>query len=121
MTHTPEAGALRNLTIPQTLEEKLPAGNPPSESNEPEYSRWREELQRALVETFCDLSEDFACKGKLAGTTVTVVLQVQYTRLKAECLYAENGCKRSATSATLRFFPIQIVTFNRRRITVSAA
>jgi hypothetical protein len=68
----------------QKLEEKLPTGHPPSEGSEPEYSRWREELQRALVETFCDLNEDFACKGQLAGTTVTVVLQV-------ETLVGKNG------------------------------
>lgn len=29
-----------------------------------------------MVETFCDLNEAFACKGQLAGATVTVVLQV---------------------------------------------
>ena len=62
----------------QVLEEKLPPGNPPAEGSEPAYSRWREELQRALVETFCDVSEDFACKGQLAGTTITVVLQVHH-------------------------------------------
>ena len=71
-----------NFCFRQTLEEKLPAGHPPSEGSEPEYTRWREELQRALVETFCDCSEDFACKGQLAGTTVTVVLQVPPKLLK---------------------------------------
>lgn len=62
----------------QILEEKLPPGNPPAEGNEPAFTKWREELQRALVETFCELCEDFACKGQLAGTTVTVVLQVNF-------------------------------------------
>lgn len=74
--HNGAAAALHlEETLASKLEEKLPTGHPPSESSEPEYSRWREELQRALVETFCDLNEDFACKGQLAGTTVTVVLQ----------------------------------------------
>lgn len=74
--HNGAAAALHlEDTLSRTLEEKLPAGHPPSEGSEPEYSRWREELQRALVETFCDVSEEFACKGQLAGTTVTVVLQ----------------------------------------------
>lgn len=62
----------------QTLEEKIPAGHPPSESDEPAYTQWREELQRALVETFCDLNEAFACKGLLAGATITVMIQVPF-------------------------------------------
>ncbi len=67
----------------QVLEEKLPPGNPPAEESEPAFSNWREELQRALVETFCDVSEDFACKGQLAGTTITVVLQVRLDAFQA--------------------------------------
>lgn len=41
-------------------------------------------------------------------------IRIQYTRLSAEGLLAENGCKQSAKSATQQFFLIQIVTFKRR-------
>lgn len=54
----------------------MPSGHPPLEHQEPAFTMWREALQRALVETFCDLNEAFACKGQLAGSTITVVIQV---------------------------------------------
>lgn len=60
----------------QSLEERLPVGPAPPEEDEVAFTLWREDLQRALIEAFCDVNEEFACKGEVAGSTITVVLQV---------------------------------------------
>jgi len=57
------------------LESRLPLGSPPP-PNHPLYARFREGIQRSLVETTVELNSLFAQRGIHAGATSTIVLQV---------------------------------------------
>ena len=54
----------------------LPNGPLPTGTDPFAFTSFCEEVQKALVVSFMQLQHSFAVKGKLAGSTATVVLQV---------------------------------------------
>ncbi len=63
--------------LPAYLDDLLPPGEMPSDDNPKEHTKWRNELQRALTISLALMHRAFAGLGVLAGTTVTIVLQVR--------------------------------------------
>jgi hypothetical protein len=60
----------------QHLHQRMPPGPcPPNDSKE--WRPFREQIQRALVETISDLDEAFANEGFDAGCTVTICVVVR--------------------------------------------
>ncbi len=62
--------------LPAYLDDLLPPGGPPPESDAKDFLTWRQGLQRALTVALALMHRAFAGMGMLAGCTVTVVLQV---------------------------------------------
>ncbi len=63
--------------LPAYLDDLLPPGAPPPESDAKAFLTWRQGLQRALTISLALLHRAFAGMGMLAGCTVTIVLQVR--------------------------------------------
>lgn len=61
--------------LPAYLDDLLPLGEPPDESDAKAFLVWRQGLQRALTISLALLHRAFAGQGVLAGCTVTIVLQ----------------------------------------------
>ncbi|KAK9840789.1 hypothetical protein WJX81_004819 [Elliptochloris bilobata] len=59
----------------EALHTRLPSGVPPLEREEAAAREWREGLQWALVSAIDEVQHSFACEGRLAGATATIVLQ----------------------------------------------
>lgn len=62
--------------LPAYLDDLLPLGEPPHETDAKAFLTWRQGLQRALTISLALLHRAFAGQGMLAGCTVTIVLQV---------------------------------------------
>ncbi|KAK9804224.1 hypothetical protein WJX72_002010 [[Myrmecia] bisecta] len=62
-------------SLQEVLTARLPAGEPPLESDGELYRSWRGHLQKALVGALSDLHLSFACLGLAAGCTATIILQ----------------------------------------------
>ncbi len=59
----------------QAVQERLPHGKPPPETESARHRQWREQLQTALAAAMVDVDNNFACLGQTAGCTATVLLQ----------------------------------------------
>ncbi|KAK9848030.1 hypothetical protein WJX84_004477 [Apatococcus fuscideae] len=64
--------------IAKAVQERLPHGHPPPESDRARHRRWREQLQTALAAAMVDVDNQFACLGQTAGCTATVLLQYHW-------------------------------------------
>lgn len=73
--------------LPAYLDDLLPLGEPPDESDAKAFLLWRQGLQRALTISLALLHRAFAGQGVLAGCTVTIVLQVGSPLNTLACTY----------------------------------
>ena len=78
----------------------LPNGPCPSAAD-PAFASFCEEVQKALLVSFLQLQHSFAVKGKMAGSTATVVLQV-----------GASYASIAATLVTLSPLSISLPSFN---------
>ncbi|KAK9816370.1 hypothetical protein WJX74_006737 [Apatococcus lobatus] len=64
--------------IAKAVQERLPYGAVPPETDHARHRRWREQLQTALAAAMVDVDNNFACLGQTAGCTATVMLQYHW-------------------------------------------
>lgn len=74
----------------------MPSGAPPTEDNKAAYSSWCELVQKAIISALTTINEEFACRGVMAGTTVTVVVQVSHFHQTHEASFTSCMSTRQA-------------------------